>query len=162
MGYHPALGVPGDFFYHYTTREAAFEHILPDRTMRLSPAHVVRDPLESNPAFLAASYGITDNPEADHERQAVAMDAGMKLQRLRRSSKVLSMTIDADEYTGDAEVFGRGYARARMWEQYAENHEGVCLMLRREAFNERALTQLKARSPDAWAGAVTTGSNSST
>ena len=52
MSYHPALGKPGDYLYHYTTREAAFEHILPDRTLLLSPAHRMRDPLESNPAFL--------------------------------------------------------------------------------------------------------------
>lgn len=84
----------------------------------------MRDPLESNPAFLPAEYGMTDDPQADYERQAVAMEAGMKLQQLRQCSKVLRMTIDADDYDSDAEVFGRGYARARMWEQYAENHPG--------------------------------------
>jgi hypothetical protein len=154
VSYHPALGEPGDYFYHYTTREAAFEHILPDRTLLLSPAHRMRDPLESNPAFLPAEYGMTDDPQADYERQAVAMEAGMKLQQLRQCSKVLSMTIDADDYDSDAEVFGRGYARARMWEQYAENHQGVCLMFRREAFHARAIAQLASRSPNSWAGPV--------
>jgi hypothetical protein len=92
VSYDPALGNPGELYFHYTTREAAFEHILPDRTLRLSPAHRVRDPVESNPAFLPAEYGMTDNPQADYERQLVAMEAGMKLQQLRQCSKVLSMT----------------------------------------------------------------------
>lgn len=146
MSYHPALGQPGDYIYHYTTREAAFEHILPDRTLLLSPAHRMRDALESNPAFLSSEYGMTDDPCADRERQAVALEAGVNLQRLRQCSKVLSMTIDADDYHGDAEVFGCGYARARIWEQYAENHQGVCLMFRRDAFQARAIAQLTKRS----------------
>ena len=127
--YPRGLGVPGEFFFHYTTREAAFDSILPDGQLRLSPAHLVNDPLESNPAFLGAEFGLSDNPEVDYENQVAAMEAGTRLQQLRRHSKVLSLTIDAAGHEGDAEVFGRGYARARMWQQYAENHQGVCLML---------------------------------
>jgi hypothetical protein len=154
VSYHPALGKPCDYFYHYTTREAAFEHILHDRTLRLSPAHRMRDPLESNPAFLPAEYGMTDDSQTDYDRQAVAMEAGIRLQQLRQCSKVLSMTIDADDYHDDAEVFGRGYARARMWEQYAESHQGVCLMFRRNALNAEVIAQLTSRSPNSWASPV--------
>jgi hypothetical protein len=152
--YRQALGVPGDFFFHYTTREAAFEYILPDRQLRLSPAHLVQDPLESNPAFLGADFGVSDNPEVDYENQVAALEAGMRLQQLRRHSKVLSLTIDAPPRDGDVEVFGRGYARARMWQQYAENHQGVCLMLRRERFATKALAEIQARTVGVWAGAV--------
>ena len=152
--YPHALGGPGDFFFHYTTREAAFEYILPDRQLRLSPAHLVNDPLESNPAFLGAAVGQTDSPEVDYENQVAAMEAGMRLQQLRRHSKVLSLTIDAPAEDGNAEVFGRGYARARMWQQYAENHHGVCLMFRREPLQTNALSEIQGRTPRAWVGAV--------
>lgn len=64
------------------------------------------------------------------------------------------MTIDASGYKDDAEIFGRGFARARMWEQYAEAHRGVCLMIKREDFEPRALAELRARSANSWAGAV--------
>jgi hypothetical protein len=154
VSYDTALGYPGEFFYHYTTREAAFEHILPERKLRLSPARCVRDPLESNPALITAAYGELGDPVVEYEQQAVAFEAGIKLLQRRRCSKVLSMTIDASAYEGDAEIFGRGYARARMWEQYAEAHRGVCLMFRREDFERRALAELRARSPNSWASAV--------
>jgi hypothetical protein len=35
-------------------------------------------------------------------------------------AKLLSLPVDAPSYTGTAEIFGRGWARARMWEQYAD------------------------------------------
>jgi hypothetical protein len=39
VSYDSTLGDPVAFFYHYTTREAAFTHILPERRrLRLSPA----------------------------------------------------------------------------------------------------------------------------
>ena len=36
----------GDYFFHYTTRDAAFGHILPTRKLRMSPYSAMRDPLE--------------------------------------------------------------------------------------------------------------------
>ena len=39
-------GERDEFFFHFTTAEAAFEFILPDRLLRLSPHSLLRDPLE--------------------------------------------------------------------------------------------------------------------
>jgi hypothetical protein len=36
-----------DYIFHYTTRDAAFGHIIPERRLRLSPYRRMRDPLES-------------------------------------------------------------------------------------------------------------------
>jgi Protein of unknown function (DUF2971) len=47
-----------------------------------------------------------------------------------------------------------GWARARMWEQYAENHAGVCLVFAKDAFSAFVLPQLQARSPNARADTV--------
>lgn len=38
---------PGKYFFHYTTRDAAFGGILLSRRLRLSPYGVMRDPLEN-------------------------------------------------------------------------------------------------------------------
>jgi hypothetical protein len=35
---------PGKYFFHYTTRDAAFGGILPSRSLRLSPYGAMRDP----------------------------------------------------------------------------------------------------------------------
>ena len=155
MSYDPKLGQPGDFFFHYTTRQAAFQHILPALQLRLSPALVMRDPLESNPALVSGSWYVSDDPKAQRAVEATVMQASLDLQQLRRCSKVLCLTIDALDYVGDAEIFGRGYARARMWEQYAEKHKGVCLMFRRGDFEASVLEQLRSRSPESWGHAVT-------
>ena len=48
------------------------------------------------------------------------------------SAKLLALTIDTEKgYGGRAQPFGRGWARARMWDQYAEQHRGVCLVFDR-------------------------------
>lgn len=154
MSYDPRLGRPGDFFFHYTTRVAAFEHILPTRQLRLSPAFRMRDPLESNPGLISAAWLVADDLHAQREAEETVMHASIELRQLRRCSKVLCLTVDAADYVGDAEIFGRGYARARMWEQYAENHAGICLMFRRREFEVMALQQLRSRSTDSWAHEV--------
>jgi Protein of unknown function (DUF2971) len=41
-----------------------------------------------------------------------------------------------------------------MWEQYAENHQGVCLMFQRNVFHARVIAQLTRRSPDSRADQV--------
>jgi hypothetical protein len=109
VSYDPKLGQLGDFFFYYTP-EAAFQHILPALQLRLSSALVMRDPLESNPALISAAWYVSDDPEAQRSVEATVMQASLELQQLRRCVKVLSLTIDALDYVGDADIFGRGYA----------------------------------------------------
>jgi hypothetical protein len=35
-------------------------------------------------------------------------------------------------------VFSRGFSHPRLWEQYADNHAGVCLVLAKDALLEAA------------------------
>ena len=44
----------------------------------------------------------------------------------------MSLTEDAEDYGEDTEPFGRGYARASMWQLYGDDHRGVCLAFDRE------------------------------
>jgi hypothetical protein len=145
----------GQFFFHYTTREAAFTHILPERRLRLSPYSRMRDPLEAKAPAVASGLAVPEDPAAQDEMGRAFFEARDEIARLRRQTKLLSLTVDAhgydDEYIAD---FGRGWARARMWEQYSEQHQGVCLLFRRETFEPLLLTQLRERSPGACAGAV--------
>jgi hypothetical protein len=45
----------GRYFYHYTTWQTAFERIIPNGTLQLSPYSTMRDPLESHELMLARS-----------------------------------------------------------------------------------------------------------
>jgi hypothetical protein len=138
----------GDFFFHYTTRDAAFGDILPRKRIRLSPYSKVRDPLEYKAYFTAAYF---EDSFKDEEGKDPALEIWSKSNelaaRLRRETKLLALTVDAAQgYEGEkAEGFGRGWSRTRMWEQYAENHEGVCLMFRRDNLKQRLKEGLTAQ-----------------
>ena len=53
---------------------------------------------------------------------------------LRRGARLACFTLDRPR-SGDATpgtLFHRGWARARMWEQYADHHSGACLVFKRQ------------------------------
>jgi hypothetical protein len=119
------------FFFHYTTREAAFGHILPERRLKFSRYLDMRDPLENKMwAFTAGGWG-----DAEPEQQDAQASAFLEFHRVANLVKerayLFSVTIDSPQDSEEEEPFCRGWARARMWEQYAEKHGGVCLVFRR-------------------------------
>jgi hypothetical protein len=130
----------GRYFFHYTTREAAFGGIMAERRLKLATYGRMRDPLENQRwRFTFGGYG--PRPEDD---QALVerlneytvfeeeLNAGV-----RDHSHLLSLTVDVEPRPdGEQEPFCRGWARARMWEQYAENHRGVCLAFDKERLAE--------------------------
>jgi hypothetical protein len=126
----------GELLYHYTTRERAFEHILPMARLRFSPYRAMRDPLENKAwrpqpaAYWNSSAqgqpGDPGHPETNYWQFNVS--AG----QIWDQAHLLAFTVDADDYSAENERFGRGWARARMWEQYGEEHAGVCLAFDRE------------------------------
>ncbi len=126
---------PGKYFFHYTTRDNAFGGILAEGELRLSTYGKMRDPLEAQPwRFTFGGYGPRpEDDEALATEVAEYQDFERKVNEgVRDHSHLLSLTIDAEPSdAGEQEPFCRGWARARMWEQYAENHKGVCLIFDR-------------------------------
>lgn len=129
---------PSKYFFHYTTREAALGGILPSRHLRLSLYGAMRDPLENQQwRFTFTGRGARDDAtviadvaeQTEFERRAN--------EETRSRSHLLSLTIDAEQRPdGERPPFCFGWARARMWEQYAERYCGVCLV-----FDKHRLTQ---------------------
>lgn len=145
---------PGSCFFHYTSREAAFEHILPERRLRFSPYKRMRDPLEAQAPSLGAGMMVPDDPVEADQLQVTYMQARELLAARRAEAKLLSLTVDATTSTEPDAVFMRGYSRARMWEQYAEAHRGVCLVFQRDALTEVAERQIEERAGVSVAGPV--------
>jgi hypothetical protein len=56
-------------------------------------------------------------PERGRFNREGRLSAAERLSVALMQAKLLSLTVDAPSYTGTAEIFGRGWARARMWEQ---------------------------------------------
>jgi hypothetical protein len=109
----------------------------------------MRDPLENKLPPLEGSYDVTRfSNEAEMKRRSEAMFAFSDVfERIWQSARLLALTLDASNgYEGSASSFGRGWARARMWEQYAEGHRGVCLVFARDELTERIQESLVAQS----------------
>lgn len=111
-----------EFLYHYTTREAAFGSIVPRTELRFSPIQKMRDPLENQPWRISA--GVSPALLDTGDEFATFWKAQKELDVLKIRAKLLALTLDAE---GHPDPWGRGWARARLWEQYGETHEGVCL-----------------------------------
>lgn len=138
---------PDRYFFHYTTREAAFGGILPSRFLRLSPYGAMRDPLENQQwRFTFTGRGARDDATviADVAEQTEFEERAN--QETKARSHLLSLTVDVDpEDGGERPPFCFGWARARMWEQYAERYRGVCLAFDRARLTERFASAMRGR-----------------
>jgi hypothetical protein len=118
---------PGQWLYHYTSLETALAHILPTRLLRLGPFSEMRDPREYKEWWPSAvGFGEFDKEEF----QRGYAESSARLNLLRAEFKLLSTTLDSDR--PDEGVFGRGFARSRLWEAYAGRGSGICLVLRKD------------------------------
>jgi hypothetical protein len=131
---------PGEWLYHYTTLETALVHILPTRQLRLSPFSRMRDPREYKQWFPGA-VGFGDyNIDA---LMPVYEESDRRFNLLRDEFNLLSLTLDGADQEED--VYGRGFARSRLWELYAGRNSGVCLVLRKDEAIESIASQLDER-----------------
>lgn len=124
-----------NLFYHYTKKETGIEKILPDRKLRFSPFKEVDDPREVE-EWVWKIY----NPRLRNGSTSEALNAINHL--LRYNCKVLCFSqdligIEEIEVNGPSDywrkkAYEKGFARARMWSQYAEKHTGICFAFSKE------------------------------
>jgi hypothetical protein len=126
-----------DHLYHYTSTES-LAAILDSGTIRLSPLSQTNDPCEYN-------EWITDlffSSRHDGSRAATSDEIGRAMadvdRLLRRNVCVGCFTVDRKprREAGTDHFFHMGWARARMWDQYAKKQTGACLV-----FNQMALVE---------------------
>ena len=117
-------GAPSEHAYHYTTSGSAFVHILPRHELRFSRLSEMRDPIENKDWVHVLLGSPAWSVEKVRELEAVANAVAYE-------TKILSFTLDGST-EGRRTEYARGYARPRMWEQYGQNHEGVCLVFDHE------------------------------
>ncbi len=122
-----AVDIPVDqYLYHYTGADTA-GLILDSGSLRLGPYANTNDPREAK-VWHAGIGGIMGGPwEGNFGRYVQQID-----QQLRGRVKLACFTRDKpwDSARG-YHYFHRGWARARMWQQYADAHRGVCLIFDR-------------------------------
>jgi hypothetical protein len=125
------LGDPSLWLCHYTKAKTAFVDILPSGRLMMNPYSKMRDPFENKKLAFAAVTGFSDDSDRIERLFWGAQDA---VSRSRDRWCLLSLTRGDDRDDRDArhQVFRCPWARPRMWEQYAEDHAGVCLVFDRE------------------------------
>lgn len=124
--------------FHYTTYNTAIEHILDTGLLRFSPLQSVNDPRESldwlcslkvnSETTLPIDFGLHESINQDINNH------------LKKNTKILCLSQSATPPKDVENLhldFYEGYARSRMWAQYAGNHTGICL-----AFDRQELTHL--------------------
>jgi Protein of unknown function (DUF2971) len=127
---------PEGLLAHYTDAAAVFEHILPERRLRMSPYRRMRDPAENQDIVPGIAW-TGEQPRVDDAFAGVYY----YIKRVRDAMRVLSFTRDAADQLGSSwPAFDCCWARPRMWEQYGDDHRGACLLFARDRL-ERALEE---------------------
>ena len=122
--------------YHYTTA-TTLAKILDSGALRMDPYSRTNDPREQKE--WVPLFTMPPGPERPPEKYLAtsaddARAAELATDRyLRRGARLACFTLDrqrAQNATAGT-LFHRGWARARMWEQYSGRHTGACLVFER-------------------------------
>jgi hypothetical protein len=125
---------PGEnFLYHYTSA-ATLALILDSGKLRLGPYSQTRDPRE-NKEWLA-SFSATENEDLSPDSWDMFSALSSLDAAIRQRAKLACLTLDQPNSSVLAFHSARGYGRARMWEQYADNHRGAVLIFRHESLDQ--------------------------
>jgi len=112
---------------HYTRAETALEHILRNGTLQLGPLTVTNDPRETKTWVFTVKSGAPNSQEEYDELQRLASRNHEYTGLLKRGCRALCVSCDAP-HARKLIFTQRCYGKARMWAQYADNHQGVCLV----------------------------------
>jgi Protein of unknown function (DUF2971) len=134
-------------YAHYTSAQVAFERVLPESRLRLSPYRLMRDPAENKDIVPGTGgYGID---AATFDESVRGMIGEIKARRDR--CRLLSLTHnDASAHA----TFGCCWARPRMWDQYGDKHRGVCLLFDAEHLTHAIQVAFSAHQIQSWFGEV--------
>ncbi|UFN44554.1 DUF2971 domain-containing protein [Nocardioides okcheonensis] len=120
------------YLYHYTNPSTA-AFILESMSIRLGPLTATNDPRENREWW--PSMSLEHGEPALEESEFVGFTRQVD-QAMRGSVYLACFTQDraAEAEWNGVWNFHRGWARARMWQQYAGDHEGACLIIDRAAW----------------------------
>jgi len=118
-----------NIIFHYCTSLTAIEHILFKKELRLSPRKHSNDPIEKT--VFQISYGgeVTDkNFESRTKEKTEEIYQSLKKRNINVRQVCFCMNDTAVQKKSNPyphEYFG--FLKPRMWDQYGNNYEGVCL-----------------------------------
>ncbi|MDH4474531.1 MAG: DUF2971 domain-containing protein [Fluviicola sp.] len=132
-----------DTIYHYCSTNTAIEHILFEKQLRLSPRKSSFDPIEN----LKVSYGQGGVYSNEFEMQSIEQRTETGLKRLieevigrYEGTKQLCFCKNApiEKFQSHINLPEEyyGFLKPRMWDQYGNRYQGVCLSFSRDKLIE--------------------------
>jgi hypothetical protein len=116
----------GTRVYSYASTEKLLG-ILETEQLWLSPYSTMNDPREAK-AWFPDMTSVQSDPSSPDDIVRRIGDGLSVDWLLRRGACLACFTVDRDRLTPNTSWFHRGWARARMWDQYAEHHQGAVLV----------------------------------
>jgi hypothetical protein len=123
------LGPGESYLYHYTSA-STLALILDGGSLRLGPYSNTRDPRENKEWW--SSFTATDGEDVSPETWDIFEVSRTLDAAIRQRAKLACLTLDRQPSSFSVTHLTRGYARARMWEQYADQHRGAVLIFDRD------------------------------
>lgn len=126
------------FLYHYTSAETAADYILNDKQLKLGRYINTNDPKETK----TWQFSIGTNENHDLSGYGLHELSKKFTYGLKHKTNLVCFSQDG-ALTGDhtKDIYARGFGKARMWAQYADNHRGVCLVFEKSAIQKSAVDQ---------------------
>jgi len=104
-----------DLIFHYTPCKKALEKILPTKKLRFSYFKNTDDPREYKDQW----YGFINWPITKLDVNEIHKNLNIVRNQFKLACFCTNNTDDSYK--------GMGYAKSRMWSQYANHHEGICM-----------------------------------
>ena len=118
------------YLYHYTSVNKAIK-ILYGNCLKFSKLNNLNDTVESKPKMSHESFSeLNEFKKAFDYFRKISNESLQLLCFSKDSTEHLQKS--ADLTTALSDFSGRGFALPRMWAQYADNNNGVCLIFDRE------------------------------
>jgi hypothetical protein len=133
---------PNWYLYHYTGTDTA-RLILSTNRLLLSSVSRTSDPRERRRLEFGLALRSDQPPPSNQELDEIPAWFASEIGRCVR---LACFTTDAATLSGNymADIYLRGFARSRMWAQYARGHAGVCLVFERHRLLDAATSHLSA------------------
>ena len=126
--------------YHYTKIQTAYEHILDLDRIKLSERKTSNDPIENItiPNISTSFYGYEKTKYA--ETELIDKVREFILNKTKNAKQSCFCLNDLNPEFDNAEVVPfkyYGFLEPRMWEQYGDNYNGICLAFDLEKLKEK-------------------------
>lgn len=134
-----------DCLFHYTSAEIAINHILFEKSLKFTPLKNMSDPFE-NKNFEFYYKNV------DLKKYNIISEKENELQKIKEHSKIACFCsnripeigyLDTHRNRLDKNIIKQdsikeipAYKRSRMWNQYADNHKGVCIVFSKDKLIE--------------------------